>query len=256
MWIDTHAHYDNERFDEDREDVIKRVYEEGTGIIINASSTVESSEKSLELAKKHQFVYCTVGIHPHSADQCTDETMAYLTTLARHEKVVAIGETGLDYHYDFCSREEQKRNFIANIAMAKELKKPVVVHDRESHEDILQIMKEEKISQCGGVVHCFSGSVEMAREVVKMGLYISVGGTVTFKNARRIMEVVEYLPNDRLLLETDCPYMTPEPYRGTRNDSSYIRYIAQKIADIKEVAIEEIYETTNTNACRLFGIQI
>jgi len=256
MWIDTHAHYDDERFNEDRDEIIKRVYDEGTGIIINAASHVESSEKSLELAKKYSYVYCSVGIHPHSAHQCNDITMAYLTTLARHEKVVAIGETGLDYHYDFCTREVQKKNFVANIALAKELQKPLVIHDRESHEDILQIMKEEKATLCGGVVHCFSGSVEMAKEVVKMGFYISVGGAVTFKNARRIIDVLHYLPNDRLLLETDCPYMTPEPYRGTRNDSSYIRYTAQKIADIKEVAIEEIYETTNTNACRLFGIQI
>lgn len=255
MFIDTHAHYDDEAFAEDREQVLKKVYTAGCTSIINAAQNLETSKFSVKMAEAYDFVYAAVGIHPHNAEECSPDILRELERLADHSKVVAIGETGLDYHYHFCSKEVQENNFFQNIALAKKVEKPVVVHDREAHEDTLRILAEADAAACGCVIHCFSGSAEMAKEIVRRGYYVSLGGAVTFKNARKVLEALQVLPLDRILLETDCPYMTPEPYRGQRNDSGNIPLIARKIGEIKGETEEKILEITTENACKFFRIK-
>lgn len=252
MLIDTHAHYDDEQFQADRMEVLSSLPAAGIETVINAAQDVETARQGIALAERFPFVYCTVGIHPHMADSCTPEAMETLERLAAHPKVVAVGETGLDYHYDFSPPEVQKANFIENIRLARRVGKPLVIHDREAHGDILTILREERVGEIGGVVHCYSGSGEMAKELARMGLYFSLGGAVTFRNAKRILEALPEIPGDRLLLETDCPYMTPEPYRGRRNDSRLLPYVAQKIAALKGCSVEEIADLTNRNARALF----
>ncbi len=256
MLFDTHAHYDDEKFDKDRHTVIERVHEEGISYILNASSNMESVKLGLELAQKYPYIYVAIGIHPHCADEVVDSTLTSLYELASHCKVVAIGEIGLDYYYDFNPREIQKISFSKQINMAKELSLPIIVHNRESHEDVLNIIIREKAKETGGVFHCYSGSVEMAREILNNNFYISIGGPVTFKNAKRVVEVIKYVPEDRLLVETDCPYITPEPFRGKRNDSGYLKYIVEKVAEIKGMAFEEMAAITMENAKRLFRIDL
>ncbi len=254
MLFDSHAHYDDERFNDDRDQVILEAHKSGVSYILNASSSMESSVKSIQLAEKFDFVYASVGIHPHSAAHANDSMMTILAEMASNSKVVAIGETGLDYHYDFSPREVQKFWFAQHIYLARQLGLPLVIHDREAHNDVLGLVESEKAKDVGGVFHCYSGSVEMADRVLKNNFYISVGGVVTFKNARRLVEVVRHVPLDKLLIETDCPYMAPEPYRGRRNDSRYVRLVAEKIAEIKGLEFEEVAETTAENARRLFRI--
>lgn len=254
MFIDTHAHYDDEAFDVDREELLYSVHSRGTEFIINAAQDYKTSVVCVEMAEKYPFVYATVGVHPHEAGKATAEDLERIEKLAQHNKVVAVGEAGLDYHYNFSTEQDQKKIFIANIEISKRVGKPIVVHDREAHGDILDIMKASDIKPGGAVIHCFSGSAEMAKVVASHGWYFSVGGAVTFKNARRIIEALDVIPDELLLLETDCPYMTPEPFRGKRNDSSYIEYTARKIAEIKGISYEELCELTNTNARRFFAI--
>lgn len=254
MLIDTHAHYDDVKFDEDRHACLMRVHAQGVDYIINAAQDLPSLHACIALAEAYDFVYITAGIHPHEASSWSEEGMRQIADLAQHTKVVAIGETGLDYHYDFSPREMQIQNFISNIGLARELKKPVVIHDREAHGDMLRILQQEKIWEIGAVMHCYSGSAEMARQLTDMGLYFSVGGAVTFKNARRIAEALRVIPNERLMLETDCPYMTPEPFRGHRNDSGYLPYTARRIAEIKEISYEELCSLTSGNSKRFFNI--
>ncbi len=256
MLFDTHAHYDDEKFDKDRHRVIEKVHEEGVSYILNASSNMESVKLGLELAQKYPYIYVAIGIHPHCADEVVDSTLTSLYELASHCKVVAIGEIGLDYYYDFNPREIQKASFSKQINMAKELSLPIIVHNRESHEDVLNIIIREKAKEVGGVFHCYSGSVEMAREILNNNFYISIGGPVTFKNAKRVVEVIKYVPKDKLLVETDCPYLTPEPFRGKRNDSGYLKYIVEKVAEIKGVVFEEMAAITMENAKRLFRIDL
>jgi TatD DNase family protein len=208
------------------------------------------------LAQKYPYIYVAIGIHPHCADEVVDSTLTSLYELASHCKVVAIGEIGLDYYYDFNPREIQKASFSKQINMAKELSLPIIVHNRESHEDVLNIIIREKAKEVGGVFHCYSGSVEMAREILNNNFYISIGGPVTFKNAKRVVEVIKYVPKDKLLVETDCPYLTPEPFRGKRNDSGYLKYIVEKVAEIKGVVFEEMAAITMENAKRLFRIDL
>lgn len=256
MLFDTHAHYDDEKFDKDRHEVIEKVHEEGVAYILNASSNMESAKLGLELAQKYKYIYVAIGIHPHCADELVDSTISSLYELSLYPKVVAIGEIGLDYYYDFISREIQKASFSKQINMAKELSLPIIVHNRESHEDTLNIIKREKAKEVGGVFHCYSGSMEMARDVLNNNFYISVGGPVTFKNAKRVVEVIKYVPEDRLLVETDCPYLTPEPFRGKRNDSRYLKYVVEKVAEIKGMAYDEMAAITMENAKRLFRIDL
>lgn len=256
MLFDTHAHYDDKRFDKDRHEVIKRVYDSGVSYILNASSNVASSVDSISLSQRYDFIYAAVGIHPHDAVEGNDNSITKLADFAAMDKVVAIGEIGLDYHYDFSPRELQKHWFTRQIDLAKNLGLPIVVHNREAHGDVMEIIKKEDAKKVGGVFHCYSGSVEMARELLNQNFYISIGGPVTFKNARRTVEAVKYIPCDRLLIETDCPYLAPEPYRGKRNDSSYIKLVAEKISEIKGIAFEEVVEMTTSNAKLLFQIEI
>ena len=254
MFIDTHAHYDDEAFDEDRDSLILSLRSGGVDAVVNAAQDTETSLKCIALAEKYDFFYAAVGIHPHEANKYNVGVMEELAKLASHPKVVAIGETGLDYHYDFSPRDIQKESFRANIRLAKRLGLPVVVHDREAHSDVFEILSEENVGPGKAVYHCFSGSAEYAREIAKKGWYFSIGGSVTFKNASKIKEAVAAVPDELLMLETDCPYMAPVPLRGTRNDSRNIEHTARQIALIRDTDYEFICKLTNMNAKRFFGL--
>ncbi|MDQ2086360.1 TatD family hydrolase [Herbivorax sp. ANBcel31] len=254
MFFDSHAHYDDEKFNEDRREIIKEAFKNGVSYILNASSSRESVPKAVSLADEYENFYAAIGIHPHDAKDMDEEFIEVLEDYAKNKKVVAIGEIGLDYYYDFSPKSIQKNVFERQINLAKDIKLPIIIHDRDAHEDVLNIVKNEKAKEVGGVFHCFSGSVEMAKIVMDNNFYISLGGTVTFKNARKAVEVAEYVPIERLLIETDCPYLAPEPYRGKRNYSGYVKFVAQKIADIKGMELEEVAQKTTDNAKKIFKI--
>ncbi|ADL41622.1 hydrolase, TatD family [Caldicellulosiruptor obsidiansis OB47] len=254
MIIDVHAHYDDEAFDADLEDVMAKLKEEDI-IAISSSSSVESSKENIEIAKKYDNIYITVGIHPHEAKDAPKDFEQELFGLARFEKNVAIGEIGLDYHYDFSPRDVQRDVFVRQIEVAKELNLPIVVHSREAHKDTLDVLFERAVGKIPVLIHCYSGSVEMSRILRKHGIYISVGGVITFQNAKKLVEVVKEYPLELLMLETDSPYLTPHPYRGKRNDSTYLKYVIQKIAQIKDVSEDEVIEKTTQNAKNFFGIK-
>ncbi len=249
--FDTHAHYDDERFDEDRDELLSSLFDTSVSHIVNCGCDLKSSLKTVALSEKYPNLYAAVGVHAHEASDCTDENLIEIEKLYSHKKVVAVGEIGLDYYYDFSPRERQIEVFRQQIELANKLGLPVIIHDREAHEDTLKILKELRPK---GVVHCFSGSVEMAKEIIKLGLYIGLGGAVTFKNAKKPIEVAEYTPLDRLLLETDAPYMTPVPFRGKRCDSAHIAYTAEKIAEVKGINVQELIDMCNENSKKLFGI--
>ena len=254
MLFDTHAHLDDDRFKEDFKQVIEQCKEEGVELILNAASNLNSSHKSIALAKEYDFIYAAVGVHPHDAKSMDSKTIEILRDLAANPKVKAIGEIGLDYHYDFSPRDIQRQRFMEQIDLAKQLKLPIIVHDRESHGDIMELFKKMNVSGMGGVLHSFSGSVEMARECVKLGFYLSISGPLTFKNNIKTIEVVREIPLEMLLIETDSPYLTPVPYRGQRNYPVYVRYVAEKIAEIKGLSFEEVAQKTLENGKRLFNI--
>ena len=251
--FDSHAHYDSEAFDADRKELLGTLKNQGVVGVVNCGSDMASSLKSLELADEFDFIYAACGIHPHEAEGCKQGYLPVLKKLCLEEKCVAVGEIGLDYHYDFSPREIQKQVFEQQIVLAKELDLPVIVHDREAHEDTFELLKRYKPK---GVVHCFSGSAEMAKEIVKLGMYIGLGGAVTFKNARKPREVAAVVPSDRLLIETDCPYMTPVPHRGKRCDSTYIPFTAEVIAEVRGTTAQEILDLTRVNANSLFGLEL
>lgn len=255
MLFDTHTHFDDEKFDEDRYEMINKAHDSGVDLILNAAADIESSRAGVLLSKEFDFIYSSVGFHPSVAKDVTMDMFSEIETLAKNPKVVAIGEAGLDYYYDDSPRDIQKDIFRKQIELAKRLKLPIIVHDRDAHEDTINILKEANAKECGGVLHCFSGSVEMAKTILTMGLYISVGGVVTFKNAKKLVEVVKYIPMDRLLLETDAPYLTPEPYRGKRNYSGYVGLVAEKVAELKGLSSEEVAERTFENGKRFFNIK-
>ena len=250
--FDSHAHYDDSRFDEDRDELLSSLKDKGVTYVVNCGCDLKTCKKTLEMAEKHSFVYAALGVHPHEAEDTTEEDFQKIKELCSREKVVAIGEIGLDYHYDFSPRDIQKEMFEKQLILANELDLPVIVHDRESHEDTMNLLKKHKPK---GVVHCFSGSVEMAKEIVKLGMYIGLGGAVTFKNAKKPVEVAEYIPLEYLLLETDAPYMTPVPHRGERCHSGHIALTAEKIADIKGMEPQELINICEENAKRLFSIK-
>lgn len=252
MLIDAHAHLDDEAFDADRDHVIQKIMEAGI-MVINAGSDIKTSDFSVELSQKHDFIYACIGIHPHEAAKAGGNYIETLRQMAECEKVVAIGEIGLDYHYDFCDRNAQKKVFLEQLELAKELDLPVVVHDREAHQDTLEILKKSGIKK--GLMHCYSASLEMAEEFMKLGFYFSFGGTLTFKNARRPKEVASKLPLDKILLETDCPYLTPEPHRGKRNDPTKIEIITCALAKLRGLPAEEVEKAAEANARELFGIK-
>lgn len=247
--FDTHAHYDDESFNEDRDELLSSLFSGSVSTIINCGCDLKSSLTTIGLAEKYQKLYAAVGVHAHEASECTKEDLEEIQKLYSHEKVVAVGEIGLDYHYDFSPRDRQIEIFSYQVDLANGLDLPVIIHDREAHEDTYDILRQYRPK---GVIHCFSGSKELAKEAITLGLYIGLGGAVTFKNARRPLEVAEYVPLDRLLLETDAPYMTPVPFRGKRCDSSYIRYTAEKIAMVKGIDTQELIDICSQNAKRLF----
>ncbi|MBR5539872.1 MAG: TatD family hydrolase [Clostridia bacterium] len=251
--FDSHAHYLDNAFDEDRDALLKHLFSTDVCGIIEAATTAEASQKAVALAQRYDNLYATVGIHPEEAATASDSDLDILRRLAMNDKVVAIGEIGLDYHYEeYCPCDVQKIWFRRQLELAKSLNLPVVIHDREAHEDTLAILKEYRLP---GVLHCFSGSVEMAKEVLKLGMYIGIGGVVTFKNARKLVEVAAMIPEDRLLLETDAPYLAPVPHRGHRCDSSLIAYTAATIAEIRGVTTDEVLSLGKDNATRLYNIE-
>jgi TatD DNase family protein len=249
--FDSHAHYDDPAFDADREELLARILPEaGVCNIVNCGADLPSSEASIALAAKHGYFYAAVGIHPECVKDAPEDFAQRLEALIGHLKVVAVGEIGLDYHFEEnAPRETQIAAFEQQVEIANAHSLPVIIHDREAHCDTLEVLKRLKPA---GVVHCFSGSVEMAREVLKLGMYIGLGGAVTFKNAKTPVEVAKMVPADRLLMETDCPYMTPVPFRGKRNDSSKIAYSAEKIAEVRSEEVQALLDQTRRNAEILF----
>ena len=253
--FDSHAHYDDEEFDNDRKEVLEELKNEGVIGIMNCSSSYKSIAKTCELINTYDFIYGAVGIHPENADEFKDEMLdEFKDIIKKNPKVKEIGEIGLDYYWDENpDKEIQKDVFRKHMKLAEELNVPVIIHDRDAHEDTLNIIKE--FPNVKGVVHCFSGSVEFAKECLKLGYYIGVTGVVTFKNAKKVVKVVKEVPVERLLVETDCPYMAPEPNRGKRNKSSYIKYVIEKISEIKEINPKELNLKVNENLQNLFKIQ-
>ncbi len=256
MFIDSHAHLDDERFDEDRDEIIKSLEKNDIELVLNPGSDLNTSKNSVLLSEKYSCIYAAVGYHPHDSKDMTDDTIEILKNMAKNEKVLAIGEIGLDYYYDNSDRETQKKWFREQIRLARELDMPYIVHDRDAHEDIMRIMKEERYDGTRGILHCFSGSVEMAREFIKMGFLISLGGPVTFKKSRIPKMVAAEIPLEHMLIETDSPYLSPEPFRGKRNQSAYVRYVAEEIAKIRNIDVQEVAEQTSKNFKRLFNLKI
>jgi len=252
--FDSHAHYDSEQFNEDREELLLSMEENGVGTIVNSGASWDSVTEVVELAHKYPFIYAAVGMHPDEVGDLNDERFEYLKSQCQKEKVVAVGEIGLDYYWDNESHDVQKKWFIKQLELARELDLPVIIHSRDAAADTLEIMKEYG-QGLRGVIHCFSYSVELAREYVKMGFHIGIGGVVTFKNGRKLKEIAEEIPLDRILLETDCPYLAPVPFRGKRNCSAYISYVAQEIANLKGISYEEVVAQTEQNGKRLFRIE-
>lgn len=254
MIFDTHAHYDDEQFDKDRRELLCSMAENGVGTIVNVSASYASCERVADMVQDYPFMYAAVGVHPDHAGSLNEESFARMKELFGRDKVIAVGEIGLDYYWDNESHEMQKEWFIRQLELARELDLPVLIHSREAAADTMEIMKEYAQGM-RGVIHCYSYSREMAKEYVRMGFYIGVGGVVTFKNARKLKETVEEIPIDSIVLETDCPYLAPVPYRGKRNQSAYIRYVAREVAEIKGLTYEETVARTSENARKLYGLK-
>ncbi|MBL4954220.1 TatD family hydrolase [Neobacillus sp. OS1-32] len=255
MLFDTHAHLNDEQYHEDLQDVIERAQNEGVTHMVVVGFDRPTIQKAMELAEAYAFIYACVGWHPVDAIDMTEEDLHWIEQLASHPKVVALGEMGLDYHWDKSPKEIQKQVFRKQIRLAKKVKLPIVIHNREATADIIEILKQEGAEEVGGIMHCFSSSPEVAKECIKMNFYISLGGPVTFKNAKKPKEVAAEVPLDRLLIETDCPYLAPHPYRGKRNEPGYVRLVAAQIAEIKGLTLEEVAAATTRNAKKLFAIK-
>lgn len=255
MFIDTHAHLNDEAFKGEEEEIIKLSKEMEVEIIINSGYNLPSSFDALSLAEKHEGLFVSAGIYPENIEELNDETFSKLYTLAQNEKVVAIGEIGLQYTENCPNREKQKEGFIKQLKLAFDLKKPIVIHCRDAYGDMIKLLKENKqYLTYGGTFHCFCGSKEIAKETLKLGLFISVGGVSTFKNAEKLRDSLSVVPLDKILLETDCPYLTPHPFRGKRNNPSFIPTIAENLAKLKNISVEEVARVTSENARRLFNI--
>lgn len=257
--FDSHAHYDDEKFDQDREEIIQKIYDSGVEKFISAGYSLESSKRAIELADKYEFIYTTVGISPNDVKQTLEETiedikkLEDIITRKENDKIVGIGEIGLDYYWNKENKEIQKQAFIMQIELANGLNLPITIHTREAVSDTMEILKQHPVQQ-KGVFHCCPLNRELVKEALKLGFYISFAGPVTFKNSKNAQEIVEMVPNDRMLIETDSPYLAPEPVRGTRNDSRNVKYIAEKIANIKNLLTEEIAEITYQNTLKIFKI--
>lgn len=254
MIFDTHAHYDDEAFNEDRKELLASLNQHGIEAVTNVGASMRSSESTLRLARSYPFVYGAIGVHPNETGELTEEDMKWLLENSTDEKIVAIGEIGLDYYWEEPEHEVQKHWFVRQLSLAREAGLPVIIHSREAAKDTLDIMKAEKAGDLGGVIHCFSYSKEMAREYLNMGYYLGIGGVLTFKNAKKLREVVEYMPMDQMVLETDCPYLAPVPNRGKRNSSLNLPYVVREISAIKGIPEEEVVNITTQNAKRLYGL--
>lgn len=249
--FDSHAHYNDEKF-EGEESIIEEIYKEGVTKLITAGYNLETTKKAIQIAKKYEFVYATAGISPNDIQGITEKDLEEIENLAKNEKIVAIGEIGLDYYWNKENKEEQRRIFIKQIEIANKLDLPIVIHTREAVQDTLEILK---IDKARGVFHCCPLNIELIKEGLKLGFYISFAGPITFKNSKNAKQVIEYVPLDKMLIETDSPYLSPEPLRGRRNDSRNIKYIAQKIAEVKNIPVEEVAKITYENAKKVFNIK-
>jgi len=254
MFIDTHVHLNADQYDEDLKEVIDRALNSKVEKMVVIGFDRKTIKRAIELAEQYDFIYAVVGWHPVDAIDCTDEDLEWIEQLAAHEKVVGIGETGLDYHWDKSPRDIQQQVFRKQIQLAKRVKLPIIIHNREATEDVLTILREEDAQQVGGVMHCFGGSVETAQESIKMNFMISLGGPVTFKNAKKPKEVAAEIPLEHLMIETDAPYLAPHPYRGKRNEPSYVPLVAEEIARLKELPVETVAEATTENAKRFYKL--
>ena len=255
MIFETHAHYDDDKFTEDRDELILAVHESGVHPIINVGASIHSTQTTLELAKRYPFIYAAVGVHPSDVADLNEDTFAWLKEQTTYAKTVAVGEIGLDYYWDKEAdvQEKQRYWFGRQLQLAREADLPVIIHSRDAAADTLQVMRDNHAETIPGVIHCYSYSPELAQEFVRMGYYIGVGGVVTFKNAKKLVETVQTIPMERILLETDSPYMAPEPHRGTRNDSRNIPYVIAKIAELKGITPQEVERITEENAYHLFA---
>ncbi len=253
MIFDTHAHYTDEDFNEDRDEILTAIQKANVGLVMNSASDEESSAFAVKLAEKHPFIYASVGWHPHDAKSFTEQSAEKIRNWCKNPRVLAIGEIGLDYYYDLSERIIQQEVFLRQMELARELKKPVVIHDRDAHEDCMNIIR--KFPEVMGEFHCYSGSAEMAKEILARGWYLGFTGVITFKNARKAIEVLEMCPMDRILIETDCPYLAPVPHRGKRNDSRLLVHVIEKIAQVKGLAASEVERITAENGKRFFGIE-
>lgn len=255
MLFETHAHLNAKEFDEDREEVIARAQENGVSTIVNIGFNAETIPTCMELAEAYDFIYAVVGWHPQDAKDMTDEHLEWIEELSRHPKVVGLGEMGLDYYWDTSPKDVQAEVFRKQIRLARKLDMPIIIHNRDAHQDVLTILKEEKAAEVGGIMHCFSGSWETAKLALDMNFSISFGGPLTFKNAKQPKEVAAKVPLEKLLIETDCPYLTPHPFRGKRNESGYVRYVCEEMANIRGLSYEEMAQITSDNAKRLFRLK-
>ena len=252
--FDSHAHYDDAAFDEDRDEVLRSLRKEGIGNVCDICADIKDLPKILELTKEYDFIYAAAGVHPCDVYDIGEDEFAQIEEALDDPKVVAVGEIGLDYHYDDTDKAKQKAAFVRQIDLARRRNCPLVIHSRDAAQDTFEIMKAEKAEDAGGVIHCFSYEKEMARRFLDLGYYIGVGGVLTYKNARKLAEVVEYMPMERMLLETDCPYLCPEPHRGKRNDSRMLKYVVSKIAQIKGIPEEEVIRVTGNNALKMYRL--
>ncbi len=250
--FDSHAHLDDEKFDIDRDETIKKIFDSGVSHFVNIGCDIESSKASIALTEKYDFIYATVGMHPHDSKDMTEETLLELEQLAQHKKVVAIGEIGLDYYYDNSPRDVQQYWFKRQLELAEKLDMPITIHSRDAAADTMEILKS---TTARGIIHCYSGSPEMAKQYIDMGFYISFAGPVTYKNSKNAVETAKIVPSDRILIETDSPYLAPDGFRGKRNDSSLVRYVCEKLAEIKGVSFEEMSQTTYNNAKTVYRIK-
>lgn len=255
MIFETHAHYDDDAYNDDRDSVIKLLKAEGVAPIVNVGASLTSTEDAVKLAHKYEHVYAAVGVHPSECEALTEDDMVWLRGLCDDPKVIAVGEIGLDYHYDEPDREIQKVWFKRQLRLAQEVSLPIIVHSRDAASDTLEILSMDEFRGIKGIIHCFSYSVELAREYIKMGYHIGIGGVVTFKNGKKLQEIAKTIPLENIVVETDCPYLAPEPYRGRRNSSAYLTYIIDRIASLRSAKYEEIEKATYENAAALFGVR-
>ena len=254
MIFDTHAHYDDEAFDDDREKLLERMQNRGVEYIVNVGASMSSCKSTIGLVRRFPYVYGALGVHPDEVSELTEEDYQWLKKSIYKPKIVAVGEIGLDYHWND-NKEQQIEWFEKQMDIAREAELPIIIHSRDAANDTYEVMKANKADEIGGVIHCFSYTKEMAEKFLDMGFYLGIGGVVTFKNAKKLREVVEYMPMDRMVIETDCPYLTPHPYRGSLNEPANVVYIAQEIAKLKNMEIESVASQTTFNAKKVFGIK-